>query len=74
MYIYAHPVKLPGEDAVDLCLSFTSAGMSEHEALPFASENKSEPFWSISGQLHLLHSFVVVAMSKCYFLPNGHLL
>lgn len=42
------------EDTVDLCLSFTPAGMSEHDCLPVASENKSDHFRSNSGQLHLL--------------------
>lgn len=50
----------PSEDEADLCLSFTSAGMSERETLPVASENKSGHFGSNSGQLHLLHPFIVV--------------
>lgn len=59
-YRSTHAVKLPGEDTVDLCLSFTSAGMPECDPLPLASENKSCWFRSNSGQLHLLHAFVVV--------------
>lgn len=47
-------------DAVDLCLSFTSAGMSERDSFPVASENKSDRISLNSGQLHLLHVFVAV--------------
>lgn len=56
-YRSTHAVKLPGEDTVDLCLSFTSAGMPECDPLPLASENKSCWFRSNSGQLHLLWLF-----------------
>lgn len=55
-------------DAVDLCLSFTSAGMSERDSLPVVSENKSDQFRSNSGQLHFLHPFVVVLVAMSVLL------
>lgn len=47
----------PRRAAADLCLSFTSAGMSRRDSLPVASENKSDQFGSNLGQLHLLWQF-----------------
>lgn len=70
-HVSAHPVEHLLEDSVDLCLSFTSAGMSERDTLPVASENKSGQFGSNSGQLHLLHPFIVVSLqSQSVTLPQ----
>lgn len=68
LYVPACPVKLPREFAADLCLSFTSKGISQHEALPVASENKSDRFGSIFGQLRRFASRFVECVEDFRFI------
>lgn len=58
------------KDTVDLCLSFTSAGMPERDSFPVASENKSDSFRSNSGQMHLLRAFLIIWSKSKRYLPR----